>query len=314
MKPCKNRRSHRAAICLISLFLGVALVKVSFILIDLYTSPSPADIHNWDRFYAQYKAGNVTDIKVYPDQQLIQYRVGEYDTWHSVDKGSHNMSNFSNTTYMDKVSAGMTHIVVFTFLVLGPLIVVSARTTSRKATYHTVRRPRYETPRRRKQIVQSQQPHPRPDSTELSMGPTISIVARTRETTTFADIAGYTKIKENLQFVVHCLKNPRLLRQVGAKIPTGILFYGPPGTGKTLLAKAVAGTAGVNFYSISASDFVNVWVGQGANNIRHLYAEARANAPSVIFIDEIDAIGSRETDGLHQEYQRLPSSETPTGQ
>jgi len=123
-------------------------------------------------------------------------------------------------------------------------------------------------------------------------------------TTTFDDIAGYAETKKSMEFIVKCLQHPELLREVGAKIPAGILLYGPPGTGKTLMAKAIAGTAGVNFYSANASEFVNLWVGQGAKNVRALYQAARENAPSIVFIDELDAIGSMRTSGQNQEYRQ----------
>lgn len=121
---------------------------------------------------------------------------------------------------------------------------------------------------------------------------------------TFDDIAGYAETKKNMEFIVNCLQKPELLRQVGAKIPAGILLYGPPGTGRTLMAKAIAGSAGVNFYSANASEFVQLWVGQGAINVRALYQAARENAPSIVFIDELDAIGGTRTSGQNQEYRQ----------
>lgn len=120
---------------------------------------------------------------------------------------------------------------------------------------------------------------------------------------TFDDIAGYEETKKNLSFIVKCLQKPELLAQVGGKVPSGVLLYGPPGTGKTLLASAMAGTAGVNFYTANASEFVNMWVGVGPKNVRALYAEAKAHAPSIVFIDEIDAIGGKRNDQQGQEYR-----------
>lgn len=133
---------------------------------------------------------------------------------------------------------------------------------------------------------------------------TISTAPTGVETTTFDDIAGYKETKKNMAFVVKCLRDPAKLRAVGAKVPRGILLYGPPGTGKTLMAKAIAGTAGVKFYSANATEFVNIWVGQGAQNVRALYQEAKKNAPSIVFIDEIDAIGGTRTAGQNQEYRQ----------
>ena len=114
----------------------------------------------------------------------------------------------------------------------------------------------------------------------------------------FKDVAGLQEEKEDLQEVVDFLKNPKKYLQVGARIPKGVLLVGPPGTGKTLLAKAVAGEAGVPFFSISGSDFVEMFVGVGASRVRDLFTEAKSNAPCIIFIDEIDAVARRRGTGL----------------
>ena len=115
---------------------------------------------------------------------------------------------------------------------------------------------------------------------------------------TFKDVAGADEEKEELHEIVQFLKDPRRFTKVGAKIPTGILLVGPPGTGKTLLARAVAGEAGVPFFTISGSDFVEMFVGVGASRVRDLFSEAKKNAPAIIFIDEIDAVGRQRGAGL----------------
>ena len=115
---------------------------------------------------------------------------------------------------------------------------------------------------------------------------------------TFNDVAGADEEKEELAEIVQFLKNPKKFTRVGAKIPTGILLVGPPGTGKTLLARAVAGEAGVPFFTISGSDFVEMFVGVGASRVRDLFNEAKKNAPAIIFIDEIDAVGRQRGAGL----------------
>ena len=112
---------------------------------------------------------------------------------------------------------------------------------------------------------------------------------------TFADVAGVTEAKEELQEVVDFLRYPKRFAVLGARVPKGILLYGPPGTGKTLLAKAVAHESGASFYSQSASAFVEMFAGLGASRIRKLFEEARKNAPSIIFIDELDAVGMART-------------------
>ena len=115
---------------------------------------------------------------------------------------------------------------------------------------------------------------------------------------TFADVAGLKEEKEELEEIVDFLRSPKKYVQVGARIPNGVLLEGPPGTGKTLLAKAVAGEAGVPFFSISGSDFVEMFVGVGASRVRDLFQDAKKNAPCIIFIDEIDAVARRRGSGL----------------
>jgi cell division protease FtsH len=116
--------------------------------------------------------------------------------------------------------------------------------------------------------------------------------------TTFADVAGADEEKEELEEIVEFLKNPRKYNALGARIPKGVLLVGPPGTGKTLLARAVAGEAGVPFFSISGSDFVEMFVGVGASRVRDLFEQAKKNSPCIIFIDEIDAVGRQRGAGL----------------
>lgn len=115
---------------------------------------------------------------------------------------------------------------------------------------------------------------------------------------TFKDVAGAVEAKQELEEVVEFLKHPQKYNDLGAKIPKGVLLYGPPGTGKTLLAKAVAGEAGVPFFSISGSDFVEMFVGVGASRVRDLFEQAKKSAPCIVFIDEIDAVGRQRGAGL----------------
>ncbi len=124
---------------------------------------------------------------------------------------------------------------------------------------------------------------------------------------TFNDVAGADEAKEELQEVVEFLKHPKKFNDLGARIPKGVLLFGPPGTGKTLLAKAVAGEAGVAFFSISGSDFVEMFVGVGASRVRDLFAQAKKNSPCIIFIDEIDAVGRQRganVGGGHDEREQ----------
>jgi len=124
------------------------------------------------------------------------------------------------------------------------------------------------------------------------------LVSKDTPKTTFADVAGADEAIEELQEIKDFLANPARYQAIGAKIPKGVLLYGQPGTGKTLLARAVAGEAGVPFYSISGSDFVEMFVGVGASRVRDLFEQAKANAPAIVFVDEIDAVGRHRGAGM----------------
>src|SRR3954469_11100233 len=119
-----------------------------------------------------------------------------------------------------------------------------------------------------------------------------------KPSTTFADIAGYEGVKQEITEVVDFLKMPAKFKEVGARIPKGVLLVGPPGTGKTLIARAVAGEAGVPFMSVTGSDFMEMFVGVGASRVRDLFQTARKQAPAIIFVDEIDSIGRKRGAGL----------------
>src|SRR5262249_38574967 len=134
----------------------------------------------------------------------------------------------------------------------------------------------------------------------LSFGRSRAKVARDKERplVTFGDVAGAEEAKQDLKEIVEFLKEPDKFIQLGARIPKGVLMIGPPGTGKTLLARAVAGEAGAPFFSISGSEFVEMFVGVGASRVRDLFERAKAEAPSIIFVDEIDAVGRQRGAGL----------------
>ena len=121
---------------------------------------------------------------------------------------------------------------------------------------------------------------------------------------TFADIAGIDEVRREVEELVQFLRAPERFERLGARIPRGALLVGPPGTGKTLLAKAVAGEAGVSFFSVSASEFVEMYVGVGAKRVRDLFGKAREHAPCVIFLDELDAVGRKRTPGLSGSDER----------
>src|SRR3954452_23731920 len=138
---------------------------------------------------------------------------------------------------------------------------------------------------------------PRPTPANLTQG--------TRSQTTWSDVAGVEEVRGELMEVVEFMREPKRFQRLGAKVPKGLLLYGPPGTGKTLLAKAVAHESGANFYSASASSLVEMFARLGAARIRKLFAEARKNAPAIVFIDELDAVGAQRTGhGFNREQDR----------
>ena len=132
----------------------------------------------------------------------------------------------------------------------------------------------------------------------IDFGRSKAVLVDGEKTATFKDVAGLTEEKQEVQELIDFLKNPKKFQSMGARIPKGILLVGPPGTGKTLLARAVAGEAKVPFYYISGSDFVELFVGIGAARVRDMFKQAKMNAPCLIFIDEIDAVGRQRGAGL----------------
>ena len=133
----------------------------------------------------------------------------------------------------------------------------------------------------------------------------------TQKKVTFKDVSGVDEPKEELQEIIEFLREPQRFQKLGGRIPKGVLLMGPPGTGKTLLARAVAGEANVPFFSISGSDFVEMFVGVGASRVRDLFEQGKKNAPCIVFIDEIDAVGRHRGAGLgggHDEREQTIES------
>ena len=156
-----------------------------------------------------------------------------------------------------------------------------------------------------------------PNSMMFGMGnSTAKVYVKSAEGIKFSDVAGEDEAKESLAEVVDYLHNPAKYREVGAAMPKGILLVGPPGTGKTMLAKAVAGEANVPFFSMSGSEFVEMFVGMGASKVRDLFKQAKEKAPCIVFIDEIDAIGKKrdgQLDGNDEREQTLNQLLTRNG-
>ncbi len=137
------------------------------------------------------------------------------------------------------------------------------------------------------------------------------MLTRDRDKITFADVAGCDEAKEEISEVVEFLKDPKKFTKMGGRIPKGMLLVGPPGTGKTLLAKAVAGEAEVPFFSVSGSDFVEMFVGVGASRVRDMFEQGRTSAPCIIFIDEIDAVGRQRGAGMAAATTSVSRRSTP---
>ena len=137
------------------------------------------------------------------------------------------------------------------------------------------------------------------------------LVSKDQPKVTFADVAGLDEAVEELEEIKEFLESPAKFQEMGAKIPKGVLLFGPPGTGKTLLAKAVAGEAGVPFFSISGSDFVEMFVGVGASRVRDLFEQAKAAAPAIVFVDEIDAVGRHRGAGARRRPRRARADAQP---
>ena len=319
------RRNPNQVAGLAAFVLGIILFLPAALGIFIYTSPRDAQTESWDQFYEQNNKGIVKEIRVYSKANLYQCRIGE-NTWYTFPRGPKSLRGFANVRYMEDVRSHMLLTAAISCLLLGPMAAGTASIkVCRKAKQApaasrqpvpqqpTPPKPQPERPRPQPKPEQpkpqpkAEQPKPeQPINTVPAKDPLVIDVSPVQDKTiTFQDIAGYEGTKRDMEFVVKCLRNPELLRQVGAKIPAGILLYGPPGTGKTLMAKAIAGTAGVNFYSANASEFIRRYVGVGAENVQALYREARAHAPSIVFIDEIDAVGgARGGEFENQEYRQ----------
>lgn len=311
-----SRAHPRLFAGMISILAGMVLFACSTAGIIVYTMPRDADMGTWESFVGNYDAGTVKEIRIYNGESFFQYRTKSGQTF-SVPREDHSLQSCSGVKYMDDARKGMLAATAVSCLLLAPITASFATVSkpSRKtaASIQQVKKP--VPPKEIPQIAPkelpiappapSAPPPPEPKEDPLFANIVTKPVAVQDKSVTFRDIAGYAETKKNMEFVVRCLQNPDLLRQVGAKIPAGILLYGPPGTGKTLMAKAIAGTAGVRFYSANASEFIRRYVGVGAENVSNLYKEARAHAPSIVFIDEIDAIGgARGGEGENQEYRQ----------
>ncbi|HZN13827.1 MAG TPA: ATP-dependent zinc metalloprotease FtsH [Acidimicrobiales bacterium] len=260
----------------------VALVALAFLLPGL-TSNSKREQLGYGALIEKAKAGQVVSATINNDTGHITgaYRQGDNEIRYSVtgphpipdnieqllrDKVPPNKLNFDNTT--PNVIASLLPFLLPLALMIGLLFWLSRRAQGQMSGIMSIGRSK------------------------------AKVYTTERPKTTFADVAGYEGVKQEINEVVDFLKAPARFKEIGARIPKGVLLVGPPGTGKTLLARAVAGEAGVPFMSVTGSDFMEMFVGVGASRVRDLFQTARKQAPAVIFVDEIDSIGRKRGAGL----------------
>lgn len=320
------KASPRAMAAIIAFCVGLFLLLPAYGAICLYLAPKHGEEASLKTYYAMRdERGAVTrPARIHAD--TVDFYA--YGTWYTAKKeGARVESDWPTIFDVEERKTHLIECAAIALLVVGPMLAASGQMdvlVKEKKRQPAVVSNQSSAPIQQapKKVVTNQQPTPQtppkqqapiqkqPEQRQQQQVTDVTASANLKAEpikdagVTFDSIAGYETTKNSMAFIVQCLRKPELLAQVGAKIPAGILLYGPPGTGKTLMAKAVAGTAGVPFYSANASEFVNTWVGKGAENVRTLYKQAKATAPSVVFIDELDAIGGQRGAGQNQEYRQ----------
>ena len=260
----------------------IAIVILAFIVLKI--GFTPRNDYTYQQFADEVEQGNVFKVDIHPNQQvptgriIIYMRDGEYQDLNVTDiNGVEELLSEADIPFyvfdMEKDNVFWTSI--FPMMLLAVLIVFLFVFMNRQSN------------------------NGNSNNRMMNFGKShAKIILPDLKKITFKDVAGLQEEKEDLEEIVDFLKSPSKYLEVGARIPKGVLLVGPPGTGKTLLAKAVAGEAGVPFFSISGSDFVEMFVGVGASRVRDLFHEAKKNSPCIIFIDEIDAVARRRGTGL----------------
>ena len=257
----------------------VTVVILAVVLSNMHASTTPPS-QNFSEFHAEMVSGEVTQATVNKDTGKITYTLksGQQFTTQGPDINQNSQAYGEYTKYIPKnlklvPTTTSSWAAILPYLIYGAIIILLFVWLSRRA--------------------QGQM------SGIMSIGRSKAKVYTTeRPRTTFSDVAGYEGVKLEIREVVDFLRSANRFKEIGAKIPKGVLLVGPPGTGKTLLARAVAGEAGVPFLSVTGSDFMEMFVGVGASRVRDLFQTARKQAPAIIFIDEIDSIGRKRGAGL----------------
>lgn len=332
--------SPRVAAAFIAFCVGLAMLLPVYGVISLYLAPKNGEEVTMEYYHSVSKFSDVITKPVRVHSDTIDFYA--YGTWYTAEKNGERVS--SSWPDVINVKTRKTHLMQCAAVLLlgvGPMMAAAGNvfsllpqekkrqpvevtkqktasgqqppkktTTANQPTISQAppvqKQPpvQQQPPIQQPPVQQPKQPEKESKTTKTTSNTTLHVAPVKEVGVTFDSIAGYETTKKSMAFIVQCLSKPELLAQVGAKVPAGILLYGPPGTGKTLMAKAIADTAGVPFYSANASEFVNTWVGQGAENVRALYNQAKATAPSVVFIDELDAIGGQRGAGQNQEYRQ----------
>lgn len=265
--------------------LGIIAVMMVFVMIQFLrgTYSQPQNPYTQDEYEQDVQAGNVASVEIVPNQEtptgyaVVTLKDGTSQTLYATDvtKTESYAREAGITTVVDDVPRENW----FLTSVL-PMLLVAA--VCLMFFY----------------LMSAQQMGGGANARMMNFGKSRAQLAGDKDRVTFEDVAGLTEEKEDLQEIVDFLKNPEKYTSLGARIPKGVLLEGAPGTGKTLLAKAIAGEAGVPFYSISGSDFVEMFVGVGASRVRDMFEEAKRNCPCIVFIDEIDAVARRRGTGV----------------
>lgn len=265
--------------------LGIIAVMMVFVMIQFLrgTYSQPQNPYTQDEYEQDVQAGNVASVEIVPNQEtptgyaVVTLKDGTSQTLYATDitKTESYAREAGIATVVDDVPRENW----FLTSVL-PMLLVAA--VCLMFFY----------------LMSAQQMGGGANARMMNFGKSRAQLAGDKDRVTFEDVAGLAEEKEDLQEIVDFLKNPEKYTSLGARIPKGVLLEGAPGTGKTLLAKAIAGEAGVPFYSISGSDFVEMFVGVGASRVRDMFEEAKRNSPCIVFIDEIDAVARRRGTGV----------------
>ncbi len=279
--PFANRNAQR-----IWLVVGVVVLLLFIVIFGSPNSAPKGNTISLDRLAEQIKQGNVVSITVRGGNDVFvelrnnttayYYKERETDLFAALQTFGVTSDQFSRIQFFEKQGDNTTGLIFQLLVAVVPTLIIVWLLWRMMRSVRTGQDQALSFGRSRARVVRDME----------------------RPQVTFADVAGADEAKQELAEVVEFLKEPEKFIRLGARIPKGVLMVGPPGTGKTLMARAVAGEAGVPFFSISGSEFVEMFVGVGASRVRDLFERAKAEAPAIVFVDEIDAVGRHRGAGL----------------